>query len=122
MNLFQVVTFGITSAGFINCLVFCIAYAIVTRSAWWRGKEGHPNEYGRFLMLFMGSLGSLFGLIVCARLFGDWPGRQIVTTMLYVGFVAASVWPTRLLWLSVSRKRPLPAGRQHEEGSESDEI
>lgn len=100
----QLVTLGITSVGLLNCLVFCVGYHIYSRGNWRR------SEHGVFLMLSVGCLGSLFALIISTRLFGMWPGRPVVSLVLYSAYVAVSFWPTRLLWLSYRRKKPVLNG------------
>lgn len=101
MSWFQVATLTITSVGLFNCLIFCIAYAVLSRGKWWKTEEG------KFLMVFMAVLGSLFALIISNRLFGDWPGRRLIVTALYLSYVVATFWPIRLLWKARQRRRLL---------------
>lgn len=100
---------AITSIGLINCLVFCAGYQIKSKGGW------RKSEHGVFMMLFIASLGTLFALIISTRLFGDWPGRMVVSTLLYTGYVAITFWPTRLLVLAFRDKRALPSERNNNE-------
>lgn len=102
MTWYVAATLAVTSVGLASCLVFCIGYWIFSKGTWWR------SEHGRFLMLFMGCLGTLFALIISSRVFGDWPGRQIVSLVLYLSYVVVSLWPVRLLWISFRRSKAIP--------------
>lgn len=99
MNWFQTATLCITAVGLINCIIFCIGYWHSSSGSWFN------SEYGRFLMMFIGCMGSLFALIVANRVFGMWPGRLVVTLILYSTYVGATFWPLRLLWLSNYKRR-----------------
>lgn len=78
-------------AGFAASLYFVIAYHWSTRGDWWR------NPGGRHVMEFTVNLGLLFGLIVAARLWGDYPGRDEVTLVLFAWLVGQVVWRSVLM-------------------------
>jgi hypothetical protein len=99
MSWYDAVVLGITGVGLLNCLVFCISYWVLTRGHWW------GDEAGRFLMLFFGCLGSVFIVVILNRILGNYPGRQIVITILYLALVIATGWPMRLLWQTRQEKR-----------------
>lgn len=99
MNSADLIVVTITGIGLVNCLIFCVSYALASRGEWAR------DEFGRFMMIFMAILGSLFALIVSARIWGEWPGRRAVSVALYVAYVLVSLWPPRLLWVAQKRAR-----------------
>lgn len=99
MTGYDVAVIVVTGIGLANCLGFCLAYWLASSGLWVR------DEFGRFLMLFMACLGSLFALIVSTRLWGEWPGRRQVAMALYVVYVLATMWPARLLWLAQRNAR-----------------
>lgn len=95
MSLFEKASLLITGIGLWNCTLFCVVYHIHSKGLW------KSNEVGRYLMLGAACLGSLFALIISARFFGEWPGRRLVTFILYVGYVGFTAWLLRLLYLVV---------------------
>lgn len=95
-DIFAIVLTGI---GFLNCMIFCLAYWVRTRGQWIR------DEAGQFLMLFFGCLGFVLGLVLANRIFGEYPGRQILVFVLYFALVMATFWPMRLLWTSRREKK-----------------
>lgn len=101
MSWTDVVVVSVTGAGLANCAGFCAAYQLYSGGRWAK------DEFGRFMMMFMACMGSLFALVLSSRLWGDWPGRRAVSIALYVVYVLVTLWPSRLLWLAQndSRKR-----------------
>lgn len=72
--------------GALGCWYFVVAYWVLTRGDW------HQSAVGRHLMQFMANLAVLFSLIVLVRLFGNYPGRPVITTVAYAVFVAQIWW------------------------------
>jgi len=90
---------GITMAGLTGCLTFTVTYAIRSRGAW------RYSDAGRFLMVGQANLGTLFALILTNQLLGtDWPGRELITVLLFSAYTAETWWPLRLL-IRVGRRR-----------------
>lgn len=88
---YKVLLFIITATGFVGCLSFVVTYWIKSGGDWWH------TETGRFLFVVYVNLGSLFLLIMTNQVFGDWPGRKLVTLGLYITYAVESWWPLRLL-------------------------
>lgn len=89
----------VTGAGFVSCLTFVVGY-------WWRtGGTWVRDEAGRFLMAIMGTLGALLGLVLGNQWIGEWPGRRVVTVVVFTLFVAVTWWPHRLLYKAQRRRR-----------------
>lgn len=99
MSWTDVLVVSVTGIGLANCAGFCAAYQYATGGRWIK------DEFGRFLMLFMLCMGSLFALVLSSRLWGDWPGRRVITTVLYIIYVAVTLWPPRLLWVAQTQNR-----------------
>lgn len=98
MSWYEKLSFLVTTIGFWNCLVFCVAYPLSSRGKW------RETEIGQWLMISMGTLGSIFLLILSNRLFGDWPGRQWLAFLFYIIYVAVTAWPLRLLYVSMTKR------------------
>lgn len=73
----------LVAAALAGDLLFVAAYVIT--APWWR------SEWGRHMTAFGVSLGAILALSLAYRLFGDYPGRQV---LLLVAFGAL----TLLLW------------------------
>lgn len=96
---YRVLVSVVTGVGFASCATFVIGYWWLTRGTWMR------DEAGRFLMAFMGTLGTLLALVLVNQWVGEWPGRQVVTVALFTTFVAITWWPHRLL-IKAQRRQP----------------
>lgn len=57
----------------------------VTAPDWWRSRAG------RALMMLLGSLGSLFILLITSGLFGDYALREAVRAVIYSSVLVAGV-------------------------------
>lgn len=96
---YQVLISVVTGVGLAGCMYFVIRY-------WWRtGGRWVREEAGRFLMVFWGTLGALFALVLCNQWLGDWPGRRAVTVVVFAAFVLETWWPSRLLSIAQKRRR-----------------
>ena len=82
---------SITATGLLGCITFVIRYAILSGGAW------RHTEAGRFMMIVYANMGALFSSVLANLIFGDWPGRRIVTLSLFMAFVIFAWWPLRLL-------------------------
>lgn len=81
----------LAGVGALGCLWFVLRYHLLTGGDW------RHNPAGRHLMAFTANLGVLLGLIVVNRLSGDYPGRVIVTMVLFAALVGQIVWRLVLL-------------------------
>ena len=88
---YKVLAFLITASGFIGCTIFVTRYWVLSGGRW------KDTEAGKFLIAVYVNLGLLFLLIMVNTVFGDWPGRKVVTLALYMAYVAQTWWPIRLL-------------------------
>ncbi|WFE45292.1 hypothetical protein [Verrucosispora sp. WMMD1129] len=86
--------------GFVACLYFVAAYQ------WLTGGDWRHNPAGRHLMEFTGTLGVLLGLIVAARLWPDYPGRDTITLVVFGLLVAQVVWRSVLLHRAQDDREP----------------
>lgn len=91
----------LAAVGAVGCWYFVVAYWWSTRGDW------HRSAAGRHLMWFTANLGVLFALVVLARLLGDYPGRQTITTTAFALLVAQVYW--RIVLLRRAQRRE-PAG------------
>lgn len=91
MNWFSVLMTVVTASGLAGCLVFVVAYAVRSRGAWM------AQEAGRFLMAVYANLGALLAFVLVNQVFGDWPGRRLVTVVLFAAYCFEAWWPLRLL-------------------------
>lgn len=89
--------------GCMACLYFVVVYHVTTSGDWWHSAAG------RHLMQFTANLGLLFGLIVGARVWPDYPGRDEVTLLLFASLVGQVVW--RSVLLHRVQHEDEPAGR-----------
>lgn len=81
----------LTVIGLAACLYFVAAYHWTTGGDWRHGPGG------RHLMGFTATMGLLLGLIVAARLWPTYPGRPIVTLVVYGALVGHLVYRCVLL-------------------------
>lgn len=81
----------LATVGFLACLYFVAAYQWFTQGDWRR------NAGGRHLMEFTANLGLLFGLIVLARFWPGYPGRDLLTLAVFATLVGQVVWRIVLL-------------------------
>jgi hypothetical protein len=79
---------------------------IALMHAWvaWRG-----NPWGRHVMVFSYALAAILVAGLAALVFGDYPGRPQVLSVLYVG-LAAALW--QRVYLTVREHRRSRAGRR----------
>lgn len=81
----------ITAVGLLGCIAFVVAYV---RQAGWKIWF---NEEGSFLLVVYLNLGTLFMLGIINSIFGDWPGRTVISLVLYMTYAIEAWWPLRLL-------------------------
>ncbi|MFG1776602.1 hypothetical protein ACGFIG_09255 [Micromonospora sp. NPDC049048] len=81
----------LAGVGALACLYFVVAYQVTTAGDWWRSPAG------RHLMQFTATLGLLFALILTARLWPDYPGRDEITLLAFAWLVGQVVWRSVLL-------------------------
>lgn len=95
MSVYSGVIVGLCGAGLLGCLSFVIRYSLVSRRTdlgpWWR------HELGWWLAAVPLNLASLFLLVMLNNISTDWPGRRVVTLILFSAYVVETWWPTRLL-------------------------
>lgn len=77
--------------GALACWYFVVAFHVTTAGDWLH------NRGGRHLMQFTATLGALFTLIVVARFWPAYPGRDVVTLVLFGALVAQVGWRIVLL-------------------------
>jgi uncharacterized membrane protein HdeD (DUF308 family) len=95
----------LAAAGMFACLYFVAAYQRFTAGDWRR------NPGGRHLMEFTGTLGVLLGLIVLARFWPDYPGRDVITLVVFGALVGQVVWRIVLLHRAQDHDRELTSRR-----------
>ncbi|MFI1197682.1 hypothetical protein ACH4T9_31100 [Micromonospora sp. NPDC020750] len=95
----------LAAVGCLACLYFVAAYQRFTAGDWRR------NAGGRHLMEFTGTLGVLLGLIVLARFWPDYPGRDLLTLVVFAALVGQVVWRIVLLHRAQDHDRE-PADRR----------
>ncbi|MCT2279314.1 putative phage holin [Micromonospora chalcea] len=81
----------LAAIGFLLCGYFVVTYH------WLTGGDWRRNPGGRHLMEFTANLGLLLGLIVLARFWPDYPGRDALTLLVFGGLVAQVLWRIVLL-------------------------
>lgn len=99
----RIVSTVLAVAGFAASLYFVVAFHVSTGGDW------RHNPGGRHLMEFTINLGLLFGLIVAARLWHDYPGRDQITLLLFAWLVGQVVWRSVLM----HREQRAQRGREH---------
>lgn len=92
------ITTAVALLGAAGCWYFVVAYWWTTRGDWMR------NPAGRHIQQFTINLGVLFTLIVAARLFRDYPGREVVTLVAF-GALVLQVW-WRVVLMHRAQHRP----------------
>lgn len=95
---------ALAAVGALASLYFVIAYQVTTGGDWRRSPAG------RHLMAFTGNLGALLLLIVAARIWPDYPGRQVITLVMFASLVCQVVW--RIVLLHRAQHVREPAGRR----------
>lgn len=68
-----------------------VAYQVTTAGGWSRSPAG------RHLMQFTATLGLLFALILTARLWPDYPGRDEINLLAFAWLLGQVVWRSVLL-------------------------
>lgn len=91
MDWYEIISLTMSGIGLVGCFWFAIDYQLRTKGAWIR------HDAGRFMMADRAALASLLFLIFAARVFGDWPGRRIVSLIFFILYMAFAWWPLRLL-------------------------
>lgn len=95
---------ALAAVGFFGCLYFVAAYHVTTGGDW------RKNAGGRHVMEFTFNLGILLGLIVLARFWPDYPGRNLLTMLVFGALVWQVGWRIVLLHRAQDRDRE-PADR-----------
>jgi hypothetical protein len=77
-------------AVYIGYLAACVCICLppiywVTAPDWWKSRAG------RALMMLLGSLASLFILLITTGIFGDYPLRELVRAIIYSAVLLAGV-------------------------------
>ncbi|KXK63341.1 hypothetical protein AWW66_03240 [Micromonospora rosaria] len=96
----------LAAIGALACAYFVLTYQVTTGGDWRRSAAG------RHLMQFTACLGILMGLIVAARLWPDYPGRDQVTLMTFGWLVGQVIWRSVLLHRAQHPHDQEPAGRR----------
>lgn len=86
----------LTVIGALGCWYFCIVYHLKTGGTWRLGDWAH-NTGGRHLMQMSGCLGVLLTLIVAARVWPTFPGRVVITLVVFAYLVVQILWRCVLL-------------------------
>ena len=102
MSVYNLLLLIVTGIGALGCFTFVLAYWFRTRGAWMK------SEAGRFLMLTNANMGMLFLLVLANQAFGSWPGRPLVTLVVFVTYVAQTWWPLRLLLTQEVPEKSVP--------------
>lgn len=76
----------LAALGAVGCWYFVAAYWATTGGDW------HRTPAGRHIMQFTANLGVLFTLIVAARIWPEYPGRDVVTLVSFAALVAQIWW------------------------------
>ncbi|MER7164484.1 hypothetical protein ABT336_00175 [Micromonospora sp. NPDC000207] len=91
----------LAAIGAVACLYFVVAYQVSTSGDW------RHSPVGRHLMQFTGCLGLLMGLIVAARLWPEYPGRDQVTLLVFAWLVVQVIWRSVLLHRAQHDQEPV---------------
>jgi len=81
---------------FLGGLTFVVFYATTAR--WWR------SDVGRNAMIFAGCETIILGLSLTVRIFGDFPGRELVAMTMFALFTVAIWWRVVALIRAQRRK------------------
>lgn len=84
-------TTALVAVGAAGCWYFVVAFWLTTAGDW------RHNRGGRHVMLFTADLGLLMTLIVAARIWPDYPGREVVTLAAFALLVVQIVYRCVLL-------------------------
>lgn len=96
----RIATTALAAVGFAGCMYFVAAYWAMTRGAW------RQSPVGRHLMAFTFNLGVLLGLVVAARVWGDYPMRVYLSALFFGAFVIQIVYRCVLLHRAQHRTDP----------------
>ncbi len=89
--IYKIILFCITALGFIGCLTFVLRYWYTAGNTW------RNNEAGRFFMVVYANLAALFLLVMANQIWTEWPGKKLVSMILFATYVLETWWPIRLL-------------------------
>lgn len=92
------ITTWLAGAGAAGCWYFVAAYWATTRGDW------HRTSGGRHIMQFTANLGVLMSIIVVARLWPYYPGRQVITLVAFAALVVQVWW--RIVLMHRAQRRP----------------
>ncbi|MEV6798552.1 hypothetical protein AB0M91_09410 [Micromonospora rifamycinica] len=84
-------TTALAAVGAVGCWYFVVAFWWTTRGDW------RHNPGGRHVMQFTANLGLLMALIVAARIWPGYPGRDVVVLVAFALLVVQIVWRCVLL-------------------------
>jgi hypothetical protein len=85
------ITTVLSVLGAAGCWYFVVAYHVTTGGDW------RHNPFGQHLMAYTANMGLLLTLIVTARIWPNYPGRQVVTLVLFACLVLQVWWRCVLL-------------------------
>lgn len=92
------ITTALAVVGLLACMWFVTAY-------WWTtGGDWRRTAAGRHLMAFTANLGVLLALIVLARLWPTYPGREPIVLVAFAGLVVQLV--RRCVLLHTAQREP----------------
>jgi len=97
--IYRMLSLLVTIMGLVGCLTFVTRYWVLSGGRW------RDTYAGRFFVVVYSNLAALFLLIIANQIFGDWPGRKVVSLALYLAYVAQTWWPIRLL--SIAQQKPV---------------
>lgn len=95
----------LAAVGAAACAYFVLVYQVTTGGDW------RHTAAGRHLMQFTACLGLLMVLVVAARLWPTYPGRDVVTLAAFAWLVGQVIWRSVLLHRAQHDDR-VPAGRR----------
>ncbi len=81
----------LATLGALACWYFVVVFWVTTAGDW------RHNPGGRHVMQFTANLGLLLSLIATARLWPDYPGREVVVLVAFALLVVQIVWRCVLL-------------------------
>lgn len=84
-------TAALAVAGAGVCWYFVVAFHVLTGGDW------RHNRGGQHVMAFTASLGLLLTLAAAGRVWPDYPGRELVVTVVFATLVGQLVWRCVLL-------------------------
>lgn len=83
--------------GLAGAIIFIISYQRTVGWTWWRFRDGDPNSFGRFLMIWSWTRVGVLGLTVTNALFPPWPGQLPLSFLAMGAFAIHTFVPYRLL-------------------------